>query len=186
MGYVFDVETLHAICKKRVGLPHEEMVALLIEDLARVYPRYIETRQNWIFSLTGGAVGIMTILHASLSEYLIIFGTPVGTEGFSGRYHLNIYDFLLSGEVWNYTEENYSKRVVTLPGEMVHLRWRQVKGFRIHEDTWMLEYGRGLVPTCLPTALGDVIFSAVDFRTFWKLLWLYGRQVVKQLLRGKI
>ena len=90
MGHLFAPGTLHEIAKRRAGLPHEEMVALIIEDLARAYPRHIETRQNWFFSLAGGATGIMTVLHGSLSEYLLLFGSPVGTEGFSGRYWLNL------------------------------------------------------------------------------------------------
>ena len=192
MSYLFDVQTLHDIAKHRAGLPHEEMPSLVIEDLARAYPGHIEIRQNWVFSLAAGAVGIMTLLHGSLSEYVLLFGSPVGTEGFSGRYRLDIYDFLLSGEMWTYTESDfterrvYRQRLVTLPGEMAHLRRRQVKGFRIKEDTWMLEYGRGLVPTALPVALGDAVFSAMDCRTVWKTFWLYGRLAVKVLLRGKI
>jgi C-8 sterol isomerase len=110
----------------------------------------------------------------------------VGTEGFSGRYRLDLYDFVLSGEMWTYTEENFRERLVTRPGEMAHLRRRQVKGFRIKEDTWMLEYGRGLVPSALPVGLADAVFSAVDARIVWKTLWVYGRLVVRELLKGKI
>jgi hypothetical protein len=186
MKYLFAPQALHEIAKRRAGLPHQEMVALIIEDLAKAYPGHIETKQNWVFSLTAGAVGIMTVLHGSLSEYLLLFGSPVGTEGFSGRYRLDIYDFLLGGEMWTYTEEHFRERVVTRPGEMAHLGRRQVKGFRILEDTWMLEYGRGIVPMALPVALGDAVFSAMDFRTVWKTIWLYGRLVIKELLRGKI
>src|SRR5438093_8426105 len=105
MGYLFDPKDLQARARKVVGLPHEEMVRRLTEDLAKAYPGHIETRERWIFSLAGGATGIMTILHGSLSEYLLVFGTPIGTEGFSGRYWIDIYDCMLSGEMWTYTEE---------------------------------------------------------------------------------
>jgi C-8 sterol isomerase len=136
--------------------------------------------------MAAGAVGIMTILHGSLSEYLLIFGSPIGTEGYSGRYWLEIYDFLLAGEMWTCTEENFREATVTLPGEAALLRRRQVKAFRIREGTWMLEYGRGPVPTALPVALGDALFSAMDFKTIAKTIWLYGKQAVGELCRGKI
>ena len=38
-------------------------------------------------------MGQITLLHASLREYLILFGTAVGTEGHSGRYSAEVFDF---------------------------------------------------------------------------------------------
>ena|SRR6266404_1877727 len=185
MGYVFDPLVLHAAAAKRAGLPHEEMVRLLIDDLAQLYPGHITTKQDWILSIAGGAMGIMTVLHGSLSEYIIIFGTPVGTEGFSGRYRLDIHDFMLAGEMWTYTEEDFRERVIYRPGDPALLRRREVKGFRLSEDTWMLEYGRGFVPSALPFGLSGAVLS-LDLKTIWKTLWIYGQLVVKELLHGKI
>src|SRR5437667_12798655 len=86
MSYVFDPRVLHAAAIKRVGLPHQEMVRLLSDDLAQLYPGHICQKQDWILSIAGGSMGIMTVLHGSLWEYVIIFGTPIGTQGFAGRY----------------------------------------------------------------------------------------------------
>ncbi|MGH7391761.1 MAG: ERG2 family protein [Candidatus Rokuibacteriota bacterium] len=185
MGYVFDVATLQSVAQRAIGLPHAEMVDTVVTGLARHYPRHVETRQDWVLSLAGGALGIMTVLHGSLSEYVAIFGTPIGTEGFSGRYWIDVYDVVLAGEMWTYTEDDFRERRVFRPGDLAHLRRRQAKGFRFPEACWLLEYGRGPVATALPFALGDA-FLALDAKTIAKTLWIYGRLVVRELAHGKV
>lgn len=185
MGYIFDPQKLHALAKNLVGLPHEEMVAAIIGDLAKAYPGHVETKQNWVLSICGGVMGIMTVLHGSLSEYVLIYGTPIGTEGFSGRYRVDIYDVLLSGEMWTYTEDHFREPIVTMPGEIAHLRRKQAKGVKLADGSWMLEYGRGPIPTTLPFALSGAVTS-LDVRSVAKTMWIYGRLVVKELCRGKI
>jgi C-8 sterol isomerase len=115
---------------------------------------------------------------------LIIFGTPVGTEGFSGRYRLDIFDFMLAGEMWTYTEESCGERVVTMPGEMAVLQRRHTKGFRIAEDSWMLEYGRGPIMTCLPMAVSGAVAS-LDGRTLWRTFSISTRLTCKTLFRRR-
>src|SRR5262249_10221498 len=145
----------------------------------------IETKQNWFLSICGGAMGIMTVLHGSLSEYVLVFGSPIGTEGFSGRYRIDVYDTILSGEMWTYSEHRFRERAVTRPGEMARLGRKEIRGFKLPEVAWMLEYGRGPIPTALPFALSGALTS-LDFRTIAKTMFVYGKLVVKELMRGKI
>src|SRR6185295_18785619 len=124
MAYIFDPGKLQDVARRHIGRPHEEMVAAIASDLANAYPGHIEMKQDWILSICGGVMGIMTVLHGSLSEYVLIYGTPIGTEGFSGRYRADIWDIMLTGEMWTYTEQDFRQALVSKPGDIAHLRRR--------------------------------------------------------------
>ena len=158
------------------------MCEAVIGGLAARWPDNIETRQDWVFNLAAGATGMMTVLHGSITEYLILFGSSIGTEGFSGRYHLDIWDWVITGEMWTYTEEAFAERVITRPGEGAKLARGSAKGYRIKEGTWMLEYGRGFMPASLPGALAGALTSSFDPITVADTLSVYGRLTLRKLL----
>lgn len=185
-GFAFEPDDLHVIARSAAGLPFEDMCREVLTQLDTAYPGRIDGRREWVFNLAAGATGIMNVLHGSLSEYLIIFGTPIGTEAWSGRYRLDIHDFVMAGEMWTYTEDRPGERVVTAPGERAVLRSGAVKGFRFEPGSWVLEYGRGPIPTSLPTAVADALLSGLDPATVIKTFRIYGEQVVRQLLGGKV
>src|SRR5689334_12167810 len=161
------------------------MVRNVSQELARRYPGHIDTHPNWMLSLAGGVMGIMTVLHGSLSEYVLIFGTPVGSEGFSGRYRLEIHDFMLAGEMWTYTESSFTERRVYRAGDAAVLARRDAKGVRLFEGAWLLEYGLGAVPTALAFALRGAVTS-FERASVARTIGVYGRLVVRELLQGKI
>jgi C-8 sterol isomerase len=176
---------LHAVARAAVGLPHDKMVRQIGDELERLYPGHIERRPTWFLNLAGGALGVMTLLHGSLSEYVFLFGSPIGTEGFSGRYPVEIFDFVLAGEMWTFGEDDVAERQVFRPGDVAHLPRGRAKGYRLPDAAWMLEYGRGVIPAMLPFGLSGAA-AALEVRSIAKTIRAYGRLVARELRQGKI
>jgi hypothetical protein len=186
MAHVFHPEELHRIARN--ALAHKEREAILNsveEQLAARYPKHITRSSPWLFNNAGGAMGQIKLLHCSLSEYILIFGTPIGTEGHSGRYTTEVYDFMLDGEMWCYYPGEF-QRTVFRPGDAAYLGADEAKGYAVPSHAYMLEYARGAIPTMLPFGLSDTLFSTRDRRTLGRTVFHYGKLTVKELLQGKI
>ena len=61
------------------------------KEFQEKYPGHIlpEEDQQWIFMNAGGWMGSMKILHASLTEYVLLFGTAINTSGNSGIFYFS-------------------------------------------------------------------------------------------------
>lgn len=186
MGYIFDPDELHKVAKSVIGKgTKEEMFRMVGEQLKALYPQHINLDNPWIFNNAGGAMGQMKLLHCSITEYILIFGTPIGTEGHSGRYATEVYDFMIDGEMWCYHAGEFD-RVVFKPGDAAYLGADKAKGYAVPDHAWMLEYSRGPIPSMVPFGLADTLFSTLDRETVGRTLWQYGKMVVSNLAQGKI
>lgn len=187
MGFIFDPEVLHLAVKRAVaeGGTLRDKVALLRAELGARYPGHIRQEDEWVFNIAGGALGQMTILHASITEYVIVFGTPIGTEGYSGRFMADDYFAILEGEQWAFGEGEEARREFR-PGDMHHLPRGEARGYRMPDRCYALEYARGLIPTMLPFGLADSFTSTLDPKPVLKTMRIYARAVVGELLQGKI
>jgi C-8 sterol isomerase len=187
VGYVFDPQVLHEAAKRAVanGGSLRDKVASIRAQIGDAYPGHVRFEDEWVFNIAGGALGQMTILHASITEYLIVFGSPIGTEGYSGRFFADDYFVILEGEQWAYSEGD-EERQVFRPGDLHHLPRGHARGYRMPDRCFALEYARGLIPTMLPFGLADSFTSTLDPVPVLKTMRLYTRAVVGELLRGKI
>jgi C-8 sterol isomerase len=205
VGYVFDPDVLHAVARGALAtrdsgaaeagladsadagrdLSFDEKVERIRAELAARYPGHIRPRVEWIFNIAGGAMGQLCVLHASITEYVIIFGTPIGTEGYSGRFSADDYFIILDGEQWAYAEGEHVRQVYR-PGEMHHMPRGQARGYRIPDRCYALEYARGFIPQMLPFGLADSFSSTLDPVPVMRTMRVYTQAVVGELLRGKI
>eukprot|EP00297_Palpitomonas_bilix_P013699 CAMPEP_0113882758 /NCGR_PEP_ID=MMETSP0780_2-20120614/9161_1 /TAXON_ID=652834 /ORGANISM="Palpitomonas bilix" /LENGTH=222 /DNA_ID=CAMNT_0000869865 /DNA_START=37 /DNA_END=705 /DNA_ORIENTATION=+ /assembly_acc=CAM_ASM_000599 len=192
--YLSDPATIEEIAKKSLSLeggefasPGERRQAIFANITAELQLRYgdhISQNPEWVFINAGGFIGTFCVLHASLTEYILIFGTPLVSSGHSGRYWADIYDTLVQGK-YKQWPEGTTEYVVHGPGDtVVHKKW---EGAMVYwdEHTWMLEYARGIIPSTLGFALADSLFSTQDFYTVFKTFKVYAQLVVPELLRGQ-
>lgn len=186
MGYIFEPADLHAIAKLAVAeKSRDAIISHVSEALKRRYAEYIDLDTPWLFNNAGGAMGQIKLLHCSLSEYILLFGTPIGTEGHSGRYATEVYDFMLDGEMWCFHAGEF-ERAIYKPGDVAYLGADLAKGYAIPSHVMMLEYARGPIPTMLPFGLADTVFSTLDRRTVTGTVFQYAKLVTRSLMRGKI
>jgi C-8 sterol isomerase len=219
--YVFNPTELHAIAKEAVALYPEDsdaMMSHILTNLSATYPAASgsihlnlnrvapatshHNKDEWMLNNAGGAMGAMYIIHASITEYLIFFGTPLGTEGHTGLHTADDYFHILQGEQWAFAPGSLEKEVYK-PGDMNLLPRFTAKQYKMHEGCWAMEYARGMlicftcsrlalmdrigwIPLMLPFGLLDTISSTLDLPTFYQTARISGREMISNLLIGKI
>ena len=127
MKYVFDPDVVHKCGLAGLGLKKPEMFDAVAKALETRYPGHIDFTQPWIYSIAGGAMIQMKLYFASVMEYIMIWGTPIGSEGHSGRHHVGFWDTVLDGEAWYYGEGEF-ERTVYKPGDRIWVGPRQSRG----------------------------------------------------------
>jgi hypothetical protein len=97
----------------------------------------------------------------------VIFGSPTGTQGFSGRYkHVEIHKFLIAGQIDSYdVESDETMSTTLLPGEHTCLESGRARGLTIHPGSWHIEYGRGAVVATLPFAMVDTLLVSLELES---------------------
>ncbi|KAK9460200.1 ERG2/sigma1 receptor-like protein [Lipomyces oligophaga] len=188
--YIFDPEVLQQIVNDALAsAPTDNTTALFVDINQRMRDVYGETvipfnTEDWFFNNAGGAMGSMFINHASFSEYVIFFGTAVGTEGHTGVHPASDYFYILKGEQWTHVPGD-PEPTIYKAGDMNLMPRGTVRQYSMPSTAWALEYARGWIPGMLPFGLADTLFSTLDFGTFGKTVWLTAKAMIENVLRGK-
>lgn len=129
-------------------------------------------------------MGAFCLLHASLTEYVLLFGTELHTSGHSGRYWADIWDTLLSGTFRQWPEGNASSSIYAPGTTIFHPRF-SATAVEWTPGTYMLEYARGVIPSTLGFALSDTLFGTQDLVLLLRVLRVYAAAVLRELAQGR-
>ncbi|PBL02015.1 ERG2 and sigma1 receptor-like protein [Armillaria gallica] len=190
--YVLDPTELHELAKSAIDASPNNtagMIEHIVANLTATYPseqiRLNTDSSEWVFNNAGGAMGAMYIIHASITEYLIIFGTPLGTEGHTGLHTADDYFNILVGEEWAFRPGSLEMERYP-PGSVHHLPRGTAKQYKMHEGCFALEYARGWIPLMLPFGFADTFTSTLDVPTLYNTVRVTAREMIQNLLIGKI
>ncbi|CAI7575044.1 unnamed protein product [Penicillium bialowiezense] len=187
--YIFDPEHLHDLSQRAISAHGEDtrsIVNFIVAELEqKVGANYLSTQEEWVFNNAGGAMGAMYVIHASITEYLIVFGTAIGTEGHTGRHTADDYFNILQGTQLAYVPGEFKPEVYPA-GSVHHLVRGEVKQYKMDESCFALEYARGWIPPMLFFGYADTFSSTLDFPTLWATSRISAVEMIGNLLQFKL
>ena len=169
---VFDTDIVHQCAMECLGKPKPEMFDAFAQALAKRYPRTLDFSQPWIYSIAGGAMIQMKLYYASMTEYIMIWGTPIGSEGHSGRHFTGFWDTVIDGETWYYGEGQFEKTIYK-PGDRIYVGPGQARAMNFTNGVWAVEYARGFLPLSMPFGVAEELLICWDPLTALQTVSLY-------------
>ena len=179
---VFSPQIVDACAQQCIGLEKPAMFDAFAKALDKHYPGVLDFDQPWVYSIAGGAMIQMKLYYASPREYIMIWGTPIGSEGHSGRHFTGFWDTVIDGEMHYYAEGEFEQRVYR-PGDRVYVGPGQARAMNFTDGVWAVEYARGFIPASVPFGVAEEIFVCWDFLTAAQTLTMYTDLVMQSVGR---
>lgn len=117
-SYVFSPKEIRRIGEQYGGQHPNQCASKIVAELNRKYIPHIlpDTHRQWLTVSTSGLKGKMMFLHASITEYLAIIGSPLKGGGHAGIHWLNQTCHVLTGGVQRWKSGALSAREDFGPG----------------------------------------------------------------------
>jgi C-8 sterol isomerase len=181
---VFDPDEIQRIVRACIaehgGGPLEPLLGAVTAALAERYPRQINEKWEWIFSIVAGYNCQIAMLHVSLGEYLLLEHSPIPVTGFTGRYWPTVHEFVIAGEEHMYREGDMDPRVYR-PGDGVVFQPGEGACVSVRDYVCTIGYARGAIPSMFSLPLVDTLFGTLDYRSLWRTMALSTRLMWRSL-----
>lgn len=178
--YLFDPDVVHECAMKSLGQTKPKMFEVFGEAMEEKYPQVLDHHQPWILSIAGGSVIQMKLFYASTTEYIMIWGTPIGAGGHSGRHMAGFWDTIIDGEAWYAAEGEFEKRVYK-SGDQVYVGPGQARVMDFRDGVWAVEYARGFIPYSMPFGTLSALVDYSDWVTVAQTLSVYADLTVQSM-----
>ena len=112
-------------------------------------------------------------------------GTAVGTEGHTGRHTADDFFYILKGAQLTYTPGSFEPDVYE-QGSVNLMRRGDARQYKMESSCFALEYARGWIPPMLFFGYADALTSTLDIPTIWRTTYITAKQMIGNLLQGKM
>ncbi|KJH44980.1 ERG2 and Sigma1 receptor like protein [Dictyocaulus viviparus] len=181
-SYVISPKEFRTIASKAQGVDNvASAVSRLTTDLRRTYGPAIAVDVPWVALSLGGLPLKALFLHASITEYVGVFGTPFPITGRIGMHWSNSTCTVLTGSVTRLSDLGHipNKETFSAGGNFRHGQFES-HIYTMGADTYVVCYGRGVIPISgLCAAVGAI--SHGEPLSLVRVIYTYGHEAFNQL-----
>uniref|UniRef100_A0A1I7XSU9 Sigma non-opioid intracellular receptor 1 n=1 Tax=Heterorhabditis bacteriophora TaxID=37862 RepID=A0A1I7XSU9_HETBA len=181
-SYTISPKEFRSIASKAQGTGSIAVtVSRLSSDLSRAYVQAISSDTPWVALCLGGMNLKALFLHASITEFIAVLGSPFPTSGRIGLHWSNSTCTVLTGSVSRLTDTaNLANKEVFNTGSNFRHGQFESHIYSFGDDTYIACYGRGVIPVSGLWAVTGAI-SQGEPLSVAHLAFAYGQATFNQI-----